>query len=435
MAAIQQSAEVLGKILEYYQRTFGASASGANFRLVEVDDRLVAQPGMLGTVFITHRELAQGSPPMRQLARRAAYQWWMETVGVQSPQDLWLSDGLALYSAAMYLGESGGPSTFKEEVSNLAVQALTFESKSAVRVGIGLGYRSEAYESVVGGKGAWVLHMLRELLGSVKFIQLLQNYAQQYAAVGGSTSGFQKLAEQLYGKELGWFIAQWIDAIGVPTLQADYLIYRTADGFRVSGSVKQERDLFRMPLDIDVITKGKTERGTIELSGKSTPFDVRTFAIPTQVVLDPGNKILRDSPELQIAVQISRGNDLRQRGEYVEAVRAYENAIKLNPRKSLAHYWLAETFYQQFNLQAAANSFRDALNGDKDPKWIEVWSYIYLGKIYDILNQRQRAMAEYNKALNTKDDFNGAQAEAKRWLDTPFTRERTVMEKEAKQPN
>ena len=59
-----------------------------------------------------------------------------------------------------------------------------------------------------------------------------------------------------------------------------------------------------------------------------------------------------------------------------------------------------------------------------------MWSYIYLGKIYDILSQRQRAMAEYNKAINTKDDTFGAQAEAKKWLASPYTRERTTMEKD-----
>jgi tetratricopeptide (TPR) repeat protein len=125
---------------------------------------------------------------------------------------------------------------------------------------------------------------------------------------------------------------------------------------------------------------------------------------------------------------------LKQKGNYVEAIRAYENALRMNPRRSLAHFQLAEVFYEQFNLQSAANSFRDALNGDRDPKWIEVWCYIYLGKIYDILGQRQRAMAEYTKAINTKDDTNGAQEEAGKWLAAPFTRERTVMETEKKQP-
>ena len=80
-------------------------------------------------------------------------------------------------------------------------------------------------------------------------------------------------------------------------------------------------------------------------------------------------------------------------------------------------------FFEQMNLNSAANSFRDALNGDKDPKWVEVWCYIYLGKINDILGQRQRALAEYNKAVNTKDDTFGAQAEAQKWINAPFVKD------------
>ena len=434
VAAIQKQADLLTKIMDYYNKTFGPPASGQRVRLVEVDDKLAGQPGMMGTVFITHRELSDSLLTERQLARRAAYQWWMETVGVQSTEDLWLVDGMSYYAAALYLGKSGGPPAFKEELNNLAVLGLKFESRSAVRVGIGLGYRTEPYESVVAGKGAWILHMLRQLVGENKYAELVRQYIKDYSATGGGTAGFRKIAESSYGKELGWFFAEWLDAIGVPDLQTDYVVFKTADGFRVTGSIKQDRDLFRMPLEIDVVTKGKDERGAIDLNGKSTAFDINTFTLPTKVVLDPDQKILRDSKELQIAVQVSLGNDLKQKGEFIDSIRAYEAALKINPRKSLAHFRMAEVFWEQFNLQAAANSFRDALNGDKDPSWIEVWCYIYLGKIYDILSQRQRATAEYNKAINTKDDTFGAQAEAKKWLATPFTRERTIMEKDTKQP-
>ncbi len=433
--AIQKSAQALAKILEYYQKSFGPSASGNSFRLVEVDDKLVTQPGMLGTVFITHRELSQPTPPLRELARRAAYQWWMDTVGIKSTDDLWLVDGMSYMSAAFYLGESQGAAAYKDELNSLAVLALKSESKSAVRAGLSLGYRSDAYESVVAGKGAWVLIMLQGLMGDVKFGQLLRDYVQQYGGKAGGTADFQKLADQVYGKDLAWFFPEWIDTIGVPNFQTDYVTFKTKDGFRVAGTVKQDRDLFRMPLEVEVVTKGKTEISTVDLSGKSTPFDIGTYTFPKSVVLDPDNRILRDSKDLRMSVQLSMGDDLKQKGDYVEAIHAYEAALKLNPHRSIAHYRLAEVFFDQFNLQSAANSFRDALNGDRDPKWIEVWCYIYIGKIYDILGQRQRAMAEYNKAVNTKDDTFGAQAEAKKWLNTPFTRERTTMGKEAKQPD
>jgi aminopeptidase N len=432
LESMQKLAEACAKILTDYRKTFGPSASGNSFRLVEVDDQLAMQPGMLGTIFVTRRELAQSTPPVRELARRIAYQWWQETVGVQSTEDLWLVDGMAYYSAAQYLGDNEGPAALREEIDNLAVLGLKFENKSAVRVGLGLGYRNDKYESVVAGKGAWILNMLKGIIGETKFHELLQQYAQESAGKGGSTAGFRKMAEKLHGKELGWFFTEWLDTIGVPSFISDYVVFKTASGFRVSGTVKQDRDLFRMPVEVGIITDGKLETKTIELNGKSTSFDISSFTMPEKVVLDPNNKLLRDSRELQTSVQLSLGNDLKQKGDFVESIRAYESALKLDPHRSLAHFRLAEVFYEQFNLQSSANSFRDALNGDRDPKWIEVWCYIYLGKIYDILGQRQRAMAEYTKAINTKDDTNGAQAEANKWLAAPFTRERTTMESERK---
>lgn len=424
--AIRKTAEALVKPLEYYQQLWGDSATGKSYRLVEVDDRLALAPGTLGTIFVTHKELSGSTPPMRELARRAAYQWWMDTVGVRSANDLWLADGMAYYSAALFLGQSNGPEALRNEIDNLAVLGLKYESKSAIRDAVGLGYGTEFYQSIVAGKGAYVLNMLQGMLGPEKFAGLLQQYAKQFAATGGSTASFQKLAEQVYGKELAWFFAEWIDTIGVPNLQVDYKIYKTRDGFRVSGSVTQDRDLFRMPLEIEAQGEGKTERATIELNGKSTPFDVNTFSWPQKVILDPDSKLLRDSEELQFKVQLTLGSELKEKNDYVGAIRAYEQALKLFPRKSIAHFRLAEVFFEQMNLQASANTFRDALNGDKDPKWIEVWCYVYIGKIYDILGQRQRALAEYNKALNTKDNTNGAQDEAKKWLAVPYTRDTTV---------
>ena len=435
LGSIQRSAEALGRMLEYFRKAFGPSAAGDAYRLVEVDDRLSVHSGTLGTIFITRSELAMERPAVRQLARRAANQWWGDSVGVQNAEDLWLVGGLDYFSAALYGGEIGGAEGFRNEMEELAVLALRFESRSPVRGGFTLGYQTEPYESVVSGKGAWVLNMLRSMLGDNKFSELLRRYAHDYAGKGGSTAGFQKVAEELYGQQLGWFFGEWLDNIGVPNLQTDYIVYKSAGGFRVTGTVKQDRDLFRMPLEIEVQTVDKSATSTIELSGKSTSFDISTFSMPKKVITDPGYKILRDSKELQLAVQLSLGSDLKAKGQFVEAIRAYENALKINPRKSLAHFRLAEVFYDQANLQSAANSFRDALNGDKDPKWIEVWAYIYLGKIYDILGQRQRAMAEYNKALNTKDDTFGAQEEAKKYLSAPFVQQRGAKDQETKQPD
>src|SRR5262249_8248662 len=207
----------------------------------------------------------------------------------------------------------------------------------------------------------------------------------------------------------------------------DYVTVKTKNGFKIRGTIKQDLDLFRMPVEIGVETKGKREYQTLSVEGKSTPFEFETFTMPLRATVDPNNRILRNADSLRLAVHIARGRKLAEKGEFVEAIREFTEATKLDPRSSLAHYYMGEAFYEQYNLQSAANSFRDALNGDLRPKWIEVWSHIYLGKIYDILGQRERAKAEYNKAVNLKDDYQGAQKEAEKYLDAPFVRERNPL--------
>ncbi|MGC2389843.1 MAG: hypothetical protein WA621_10635, partial [Candidatus Acidiferrum sp.] len=82
-----------------------------------------------------------------------------------------------------------------------------------------------------------------------------------------------------------------------------------------------------------------------------------------------------------------------------------------------------EAFFYQKNYQAAANSFREAPQAVPEPseKWTEVWGHIYLGKIFDLLGQRSRAVNEYSKAKQTNDDTGGAQLEAQRWLQKPYS--------------
>src|SRR5690606_10043438 len=141
----------------------------------------------------------------------------------------------------------------------------------------------------------------------------------------------------------------------------------------------------------------------------------------------PHGKILMDSDKMRVAVHIAIGDEYRQRGEFVSAIEEYEKAIDLNPRSSLAHFRLGEVFFEQHSYSNAANSMREVLNGDLQPEWVETWAYIYMGKVYDILGQRQRAISEYQKAINSKVDYNGAQAEAQKYKEDPYTRPSSVI--------
>ena len=160
--------------------------------------------------------------------------------------------------------------------------------------------------------------------------------------------------------------------------------------------------------------------------GTSSEFSVDTFGKPKNIVIDPNNRVLRFSNQMRVAVAIRRGEQFAELSEFGEALKEYQKALETARNSSLAHYRIAEVFFLQNNYQSAANEFREVLNGDLEPKWTEVWAHINLGKIFDITGQRERAVNEYNQAIRTKDNTQGAQEEAAKYLKTPYERQRRV---------
>jgi len=77
-------------------------------------------------------------------------------------------------------------------------------------------------------------------------------------------------------------------------------------------------------------------------------------------------------------------------------------------------------FLEQRNWQPALDNFDAALSGTLKPAWIEVWARIKRGNAYDAKGERTRAVAEYQKALQSGINYDNAQAVAKKFLATPY---------------
>ncbi|MBI4456269.1 MAG: tetratricopeptide repeat protein [Acidobacteria bacterium] len=415
-------------MLGFFQRSLAPYPFG-HLTLVGIPDDVrdeMAGPGML---YLPDALLKRPQIPDIELARRLALQWWGLGVMPATPQDMMLADGFAFYQAAQYL-ESENKDAYRDEILKLSVLALKYESHSSISNAYHLGFRGEEYESIVGGKGAWVLHMLEDILGRDEVASTLSQFVAAHMGKQASLSQFESEAAAASGQDLKWFFTEWIETTGIPELEVDYTVFKLADGsFRVAGAIKQNLELFRMPLRIAVETKEKLETQAVQVSGKTSKFEIRTATRPIRVVLDPEQKLLRSSAEMEVAVHVALGYELFQKNQFLEAIREYERAIKLNPRSSLAHYRLGEVFFEQANTQSAGNSFRDALNGDLQPKWVEPTSHLQLGKIFDMLGERQRALAEYQKVINAKDNTFNAVEEAEKYSREPFTKKSTIMDK------
>jgi hypothetical protein len=94
--------------------------------------------------------------------------------------------------------------------------------------------------------------------------------------------------------------------------------------------------------------------------------------------------------------------------------------LKSTPRSSLAMYCIAGLLLEKHAYQATVNAYRDSLAGDGDPTWTRVWSLIQIGKIFDVTGQRERAVAQYQLAIETGDNTDGAINQARELLEHPF---------------
>jgi hypothetical protein len=451
-SSAQEYGGAVARIVNVLSDQFGPLPK-PNLAIAQLPDGTLPAYAAPGLLLLSQRQWGPAANA-RQLANLVASQWWGDQVMAASPSDVWLTDGLARYSEALYVEQAAGRDGMNKALNDFAIGALMYDDSAPIREADRLTPFSPNYASVVVNKGAMVFHMLREQLGDPAFSSLLRDYYKQFAGKAASLADFEKMAqdhvtqappkpanfalgnptsssgstpagpEQTTPANVTSFFAQWINSTGIPEFNITYTVFRTKAGFRLDGKVKQNLDFFHMPVEIEVQTEGNPEIKTIEVSGTESSFTTEVFGRPKAggIVLDPHNFILKSNVQLRVRAIIARGEALAEQGRYYDAIQQYQQALDQQKDNALAEFRMAEAFFYQKNYSAAANAFRDSLDGNIDPtyKWVEVWAHVYLGKVYDIAGDRARAVNEYSKAQQTNDDTGGAQNEAKKYLAQPY---------------
>jgi len=418
----QQYGDQIGQMMTFFTGDFGLPLA-ANLEVIETESGApngYAAPGM---IFLSPQGIGK-QVSAKLLANQLSRQWFEELVSPTTRNHLWLTNGMAAYAELLWTEHTAGPGAMEQKFRDDTVDALTVDNVPVIQSAREEDYSPELW-ALSGSKGAAVLHMLRYVIGDQNFMATLKEYTKRYAWKSASTEDFKKVAEDVSKQDLGYFFIQWIESSGAPEFKLEYTIYRTQKGFRIMGKVAQDLDTFRMPVDLKIETEGNPEEKRVEVVGTSSEFSVDTFGKPKSVIIDPDQRVLRYNAQVRTAVAIRRGEEFMEVSEFADALKEYQKALENSRNSSLAHYRIAEVFFRQNNFQSAANSFRDALNGDLEPKWTEVWAHIHLGMIFDITGQRDRAVNEYNLAVRTKDNTQGAQEEAAKYLKKPYERQKS----------
>jgi hypothetical protein len=422
-AAHQQSASALAqtaaKEYDFFSESFGANES-SRLNVVELPDDTLPAAWAPELAAILGSRVGDKSG-IRLLANTIAHQWWGSEVSPRTLNDAWITNGMARYGELMYVESENGQGALKTALLDVSAGALAYDTIPLSTVSR-LSPFSPEFQSMTLEKGAMIFHMLRWEIGDKAFLATLKGALSQYTDSGMRAIEFEKVAEAQSQQTLTPFFAQWIDGTGAPQFTNKYAVYRLGNnkGFRTVGEIDQDLDLFRMPVELRIETDGKTESQRIEIVGTQTQFAVETFGRPRRVSIDPQNWVLKNTPDLQVRICILKGQQLVAQGDRVAALAEYQKALEANSQSSLASFRIGELLFAQHNYQASVNAYRDALRGDDEPRWTEVWSHIAIGKIFDITGQRDRAVNEYRLAVQTNDNTQGALNEARMYLQKPF---------------
>jgi aminopeptidase N len=414
-------AQTANKEFDFFEETFGDGPSRL-LNVVELPDDTLPSYWAPEIAAVSGARIADRSN-YRLLANTMAHQWWGCAVTPATLNDFWIINGMARYGELLYLERMSGQAGLQAAVLDISAGALAYDTIPLTSVGR-LDAFSPQFQAMTLDKGGMVFHMLRWEIGDDNFFKVLKALVTQYSDKPIRTRDVEKVAEEESQQNLTPFFAQWLDGTGAPQFMDKYTVYRLGNnkGFRTIGEIGQDLDLFNMPVELRVETEGKTEMKRVDVVGTSSQYVVDTFGRPRHISIDPDNWVLKNTPDLQVRVAILRGQQLASAGDNPGALAEYQKALTANPNSSLASYRIGEVLFTQRSYQAAANAYRDALRGDDEPKWTEVWSHIALGKIFDVTGQRDRAVNEYRQAVQTNDNTGGAVNEARKYLQQPYKR-------------
>jgi aminopeptidase N len=222
------------------------------------------------------------------IVHELAHQWWGDAVTCGSWRDIWLNEGFATYCEALWAEHLAGPDSLRHAMRT-----------KKDRYYPGSCYAPDfLFNSTVYRKGAWVLHMLRHVVGDDAFFEGLRGYLAAHAYGVAVTADLERAFEDVWGHELGWFFDEWVYREGMPSYGI-FLEPVAGDG---SGRALTEIRIIqetsgpapmRMPLDACLRLSDGSEFCTVlwdSLAEQS--FLVETDRPPVSLAIDPGEWVL-----------------------------------------------------------------------------------------------------------------------------------------------
>ncbi|HUU01714.1 MAG TPA: M1 family aminopeptidase [Myxococcota bacterium] len=270
---------IMEAICDDYRARFGEPAFGA-IRLAGVDQRFTngySSPGLLIVPNYTLDDDGKGSFAARDfyIAHEVSHQWWGNDV-FASGTDIWLTEGLADYSAISYLeGSNWGADAAREQWLIDAAQLLDYYAQGGVDYPLVPESADELVAYIYYLKGAWVFRMLEGVIGRDEVTRALSDYRLAHPFAEATTQDFITAATAVHGESLAWFFDEWLTGTGLMSLAESHALSGDSVDLSVTQatpwSMSPER-FFSMPATVRITRDGSAKDERVTIEGSESTF-------------------------------------------------------------------------------------------------------------------------------------------------------------------
>jgi len=240
------------------------------------------------------------------IAHELSHQWFGDLVTPSAWNDVWLNEGFATYCEALWDEHTRGVDARDARMTNAA--NTFFVEYLLSRYPINAPPMEFLFTPTVYDKGAWILHMLRKQVGDTAFFDILRKYLEDHAYGNVTSADLETEAEAVSGQDLTWFFQQWVYEQGYPVFEYSFDSQRAgaparpgAEGtgpWTVNLHLRQTQEsinapLFRVPMDVAVVTTAGERRFAITSVAASEEYTFDVDAQPLDVKLDPDSWVLK----------------------------------------------------------------------------------------------------------------------------------------------
>lgn len=232
-------------------------------------------------------------------AHEIAHHWFGNAVTLKDWKNIWLNEGFASFSEALWKEHKAGMPAYFSHMKGFDYgyfSGTVYDPKGFID--------NPAIYATIYQKGAWVLHMLRGIMGDENFFAAVRAYYERFKYKNAETADLVRIMEEFHGSSLEYFFNQWVyKGTGRPKYEyswkfEDFQGQKGSGAYTVRLMLKQVQkdeniDVYKMPVKITVVTASGDKEFTVFNDQKEQSILLTVDATPKEILIDKDGWILK----------------------------------------------------------------------------------------------------------------------------------------------